>query len=409
MSTWGQNSKPTTVPVRYSDAFESVWKDVNQNFFDPSFLGVNWAEAGARYRAQLAHVHDDDEFEKLVNQLLREIPTSHLHFRVSAESKTMTPSTQIGTLIRSIDGENIVVYVEPTSDAAVKGVHTGDVVLSANDDLRGPWGSLASIEVQHCNQQIEKLSIIREPIGWPYSRPSLQWKIVERSSGTKFGYLRITHFEDDVAPLADQAMLEMANTKGTIIDLRNNTGGNASYLRLMSYLIPKPRMAFVLLSRPFLDRFGHTPQTLDDAILAQIPKVTSAYTKEAILNAFRKNGGGAAFYTEDMGKNVYKGKTVLLVNHATASAAEAFVWDMKGRSGVTVIGQDTAGAIVGAEDFDIPGGWKLTLPTHATWGSDGKIYMDQKTAPDIVIAETRDHLCRGDDAVMKAAVGVLLN
>ena len=110
-----------------------------------------------------------------------------------------------------------------------------------------------------------------------------------------------------------------------------------------------------------------------------------------------------------MGKNAYKGKIVLLVNHETASAAEAFVWDMKGRSGVTVIGQDTAGAIVGAEDFDIPGGWKLTLPTHATWGSDGKVYMDQKTAPDIMIPETRDYLCRRDDTAMKAAVGVLLN
>lgn len=406
--SWGQESQPATVPAKYSEAFEAVWNDINQNFYDPSFLGVNWADTGARYRAQLIHVRNDDEFTKLIDQMLRELPTSHLHFRVSVAAKTMTPSTRIGVLMRKIGDENVVVNVDATSDAAVKGIHSGDVILTANDVLRGPWGSPATVEVKHCNGQTEELSITREPFGWPFERPSVQWKIIMRSTDTKIGYLRITHFEDDVAPLTDQAMQEMANTNGIIIDLRNNTGGNASYVRLMSYLAPAPRMAFVLLSRPFLDRFGRAPDTLDETLLAQIPKVTGAYTTDTIINAFRKNGGGTAFYTEDVGKNVYRGKIVLLVNRETASAAEGFVWDIKGWSGVTVIGQDTAGAIAGAEDFNIPGGWTLTLPTHASWGPDGKIYRDQKTVPDIVIPETRDALCRGDDPVMKAAIGVLL-
>jgi carboxyl-terminal processing protease len=405
---WAQDAHPATVPAKYSEAFEAVWKDINQNFYDPSFLGVNWADTGARYRTQLAHVHDDDEFTKLIDRMLRELPTSHLHFRVSVGSKTMTPSTKIGVLVHKVEGEDVAVNVESTSDAAVKGIRPGDVFLTSKEGLRGAWGSSASVEVKHCNQQIEGLSIVREPFGWPFDRPSIQWKIIARSTDARFGYLRITHFENDVAPLTDQAMQEMADTKGIIVDIRNNTGGNASYVRLMSYLAPTPRMAFVLLSRPFLDRFGRAPDKLDDALLAQIPKVTGAYTTEAIINAFRKNRGGAAFYTEDVGKNVYKGKIVLLVNSETASAAEGLVWNMKGWPGVTVVGQDTAGAIAGAEDFNIPGGWTLTLPTHAAWGADGKIFRDQKTAPDVVIPETRESLCRGDDAVMDAAIGVLL-
>ena len=405
---WGQDSRHAAVPARYSEAFEAVWMDINQNFYDPSFLGVNWADTGARYRAQLASANNDEEFTKLIDQMLRELPTSHLHFRVSVASKTMTPSTRIGVLTRKIGGENVVVSVDTTSDAAAKGLHSGDVILTANDVLRGPWGSTATVKAMHCNGQTEKLSIMREPFGWPFERPSVQWKLIMRSTSAKYGYLRITHFEDDVAPLTDQAMQEMADTKGIIIDLRNNTGGNASYVRLMSYLAPTPKMAFVLLSRPFLDRFGHAPDKLDETLLAQIPKVTGAYTTETIINAFRKNGGGAAFYTEDVGKNVYKGKIVVLVNRETASAAEGLVWDIKGWPGVTVIGQDTAGAIAGAEDFNIPGGWTLTLPTHATWGADGKIFRDQNSVPDIAIPETRDSLCRGDDAVLNAAIGILL-
>lgn len=403
---WGQDSQHPI--ARYSDAFEAVWNDVNQNFYDPSFLGVDWAETGARYRVRLATVHNDDDFTKLIDQMLRELPTSHLHFRVSVASKTMTPSTRIGVLTDKIDGDNVVVSVEPTSDAAVQGVRPGDVVLTSLNDLHGSWGSTASVTVKHCNQQTEKLSILREPFGWPFDRPSVQWKIVARLPHETFGYLRITHFEDDVAPLVDQAMQEMASSKGMIIDLRNNTGGNASYVRLMSYFVADPRLAFILLSRPFLNRFGQAPNKLDDKQLAQIPKVTGAYTTDTIINAFRKNGGGAAFYTESVGKGVYKGRIVLLVNHETASAAEGFAWDIKGWPAVTVIGQDTAGAIAGAEDFNIPGGWTLTLPTHAAWGPDGNIYRDEKTTPDIVVPETRDGLCQGNEAMMKAAIGVLL-
>jgi carboxyl-terminal processing protease len=406
-SVLGQGSRPSTVPARYSNAFEAVWNTVNKNFFDPSFLGVNWADTGARYRAQLSTIHNDDEFEKLIDRMLRDLPTSHLHFRVSVASKTMTPTTKIGVLTHNIGGEDVVVGVEPASDAAVRGVRLGDVLLTHEELLRGPWGSSVPVEVRHCNQQIEKLRIVREPFGWPYERPSMQWKVVARSADKKFAYVRITHFDDDFAPLVDKAMQEIGEASGMIIDLRNNTGGNASYVRLMSYLAPKPGMAFVLLSRPFLDRFGRAPEKLDDTLLAQIPKVTGAYTTEAILDAFRKNSGGARFYTEDVGKN-YKGKVILLVNHETASAAEGFVWDIKGWPGVTVIGQDTAGAVVGAEDFEIPGGWVLTLPTHAAWGPDGNSFRDKAMAPDIVVPETRDSLCRGDDAAMDAAIGALV-
>jgi carboxyl-terminal processing protease len=404
----GQDQHHDQDAARYSAAFEAVWSAIDQNFYDPSFLGINWADVGTRYRTQLPNIDDDGAFKELVDQMLRELPTSHLHFRVSLVSGRTTPATKIGILTHQIDGEDIIIDVDPNSDAGLHSIRPGDVLLTKEDLLRGPWGSPAEVEVKHCNQEIEKLSVDREPYGWPYERPSVQWRIVERSAKTKFGYLRITHLEDDVAPLIDEAMKELAGTTGIIVDLRNNTGGNASYVRLMSYFAPKQRLAFILLSRPFLNRFGRAPEKLDGVTLSQIPKVTGAYTTAAIIDAFRKNGGGAAFYTEEVGKNLYTGKVILLVNQETASAAESFVWNIKGWPSVTVIGQATAGAIVGAEDFSIPGGWTLTLPTHAAWGSDGSLYRDQKSVPDLLVPESRKSLCRGEDAVLDAAIGVVL-
>ena len=407
-SVLGQRPQPAQDSARYSTAFESVWSAIGQNFYDPSFLGVNWTDVGARYRAQLPNVHDDEAFESLIARMLHELPTSHLHFRVSLSSGRTSPATRIGILTHEIDGQDVVVNVEPISDAHIRGIRSGDLLLTKDKELRGPWGSSVQVKVEHCDQQTESLSIDREPYGWPYERPSVQWKIFARSANVKFGYLRITHFEDDVAPLIDKAMQELTGTAGIIVDLRDNTGGNASYVRFMSYLSPTPRLAFVLLSRPFLNRFGRAPEKLDSETLARVPKVTGAYTTAEIIDAFRKNGGGAAFYTEDVGKNLYTGKVIVLVNHETASASEGLVWDIKGWPGVTVVGQTTAGAIAGAEDFNIPGGWTLTLPTHATWGADGNLFHDEKTTPDLVVPESRKLICRGDDAVLDAAVNLLL-
>jgi hypothetical protein len=108
--SWGQVSNKSTVPA-YSEAFEGVWRDIDQDFYDPSFLGVNWAATGERYRVRLADIHTNDDFKELIDQMLRELPTSHLHFRVPVASKTMTPATEIGVLTRHIDGESVVVGV----------------------------------------------------------------------------------------------------------------------------------------------------------------------------------------------------------------------------------------------------------------------------------------------------------
>ena len=44
---------------RYTKAFDAVWKTVDQQFYDPSFLGVNWKAVGEQYRGRAQKVHND--------------------------------------------------------------------------------------------------------------------------------------------------------------------------------------------------------------------------------------------------------------------------------------------------------------------------------------------------------------
>ncbi len=145
-----------------------------------------------------------------------------------------------------------------------------------------------------------------------------------------------------------------------------------------------------------------SPETIQ-----RLPKVTGAYTTDKIIAAFKDNGGGAAFYTEDVGSRRYRGKVVILINQETASAAEGFAAVMKRESNVTLIGQPTAGAVVGAESFPIPGGWTLAVPTHSAWFGNGEIYRDEPTTPTISLPLTRADLCKQQDTVLNKALSLV--
>ena len=395
--------KPSPAESKYAALFETTWRIINDNFYDPSFLGVDWNAVGERSRVKLPTIHDDAAFLLLMSQMLQELPTSHLHLRPPEGQAT----TGIGVGATLIDGQQVITDVDFGSDAARHGLRPGDVIVSSREKVRGNWGSSVQVEVERCDGKTQKIETAREPYDWPSVHPSLRWRLIARSPTLKLGYVKVAHFDDDVAPLVDRAMEELHDTAGVIIDVRNNTGGNASFVRLLSYVTPNSQIAFALLSRPFLNQFGKAPEQMDSSAISRLPKVVGAYTTTNIIDAFRKNGGGAAYYTEDVGTRAYPGKVVVLTNQRTASAAEGFVWAIRGKPNVSIVGQATAGAVVGGEDFELPGGWRLTVPTHGAWGPDGRIYRDQKSIPDINIPLSRADFCHGIDPEMNKALDLV--
>jgi hypothetical protein len=58
--------------------FETVWKTINDKYFDPSFGGVDWTAVKKQYEPQLAGVQSDLEFRDLLDRMLKEIRISHL-------------------------------------------------------------------------------------------------------------------------------------------------------------------------------------------------------------------------------------------------------------------------------------------------------------------------------------------
>lgn len=380
----------------YAEVFEAVWQTVNDNFYDPAFGGVDWKAVRQKYSHEVAKVSDDAALLSVVSRMLGELKVSHLYLRPAQPS-----GSGIAVKTRTIGGKSIVYDIAAASDAMVAGVRIGDELLTPVG--AGPVGSQATIRVRRCDGSESQPRVRRERAWWPPEYPSLRWRSIEKVPGKRIGYIKSGRFDDDAAPLIDAAMRDLKNTTGVIIDVRDNSGGNLSALRLASYFIPEPRMVVALLTRTYLNRQGSAREQLD---VGRLPRVNGAYTTEAIINAMKNNGGGAAFYSERT-PYAYPGRVVVLVNSETGSAGEGFAWMMKGLRSVTLVGSSTAGVLLGGEPFALPGGWTLTVPTHASWGPDGKRYVDRSVKPDVEVTWTRADLCEQRDPDITRALEIL--
>jgi carboxyl-terminal processing protease len=156
-----------------------------------------------------------------------------------------------------------------------------------------------------------------------------------------------------------------------------------------------------LFAQPYLKKLGR-PVTRADVVNG--PKVIGAYADGAVFKAVSDNGGIAVFYTEDLGTKRYRAPAAILIGADTGSAAEGFAWTMRMFTKARLIGRPSAGALLSGETFDLPGGWKLTVPVQGLWGPDGQDYKDKAVPPHEVVALTRADLCSGRDRDLERAM-----
>lgn len=391
------DDKPT-----YPTLFDATWNAVNDNFYDPGFHGVDWKAVGDKYRARLGGVTNDKQFEALASAMLAEIGTSHLY--ILPPSASSASGTGIGVRFHEIDGATIVTSIAPFADARQRGVHEGDRLLTPRDALSGTVGTPADAKFEDCAGNARTVTVHRIGAFSPPPHPGFEWRTFKTADHHTVGYIRIDRFDDGAAELADQAMVELKDTSSIVIDVRANSGGNLSALRLVSYFVDGSRPVAALFARPYLKALGR-PVTGADVLGAF--KTLDAYTDDSIFAAVSAHQGAATFWTDDVGDKRYTKPVVVLIGEDTGSAAEGFAWAMKRAPHVKMVGRKTAGALLSATDIDLPGGWRVVVPVQGVWGADGTDYRDRAVVPDVAVRWTRADVCAGRDPDIAEALSLL--
>jgi len=340
---------------------DKVTSLVEKRHFNPRLHGVDWPKLVDNRRERILSAPTDDAFEKEMDDLVRQLKTSHTGF-LHRQSRRVPARNAISATFQrwSVDGSECWMFqdVHPGGAAFNAGVQAGDVLLTVGDRPVAPPEQPEFGLGESTSMTVRKRD--GKTIRFPLELPGLKSKRIAISTpqpvlfnkipdGT--GYLKVTMFPGavgiDVAADIDKAIQSFNGCNKLIIDLRGNTGGGIGGLRLMGYLTPDKREVGYSLTRK---------------------RAESGYKKEELTRF-------SAFAQEN--------------NLAT------------------IVGTKTAGRLLSGDRFNLGHGYLLGVATaqYLTW--NGKLIEGSGITPDIEVALEPEALLQGRDSQLEKALAIL--
>lgn len=398
----------------------AVRKRVVENHFNVA--GVNYDDWLKSFDERSRELVDMDvvAFEAGVQDLLKELRSSHTGFYHERPNRLLPQHTINATLGKSDwRGNERWFFLDVFEDGPAQsaGIRRGDILHSVDGveyapptmppfrtgtkhalSVSPPEGGAArqvSIEVPR-----RKGNKNLPPILPPKSMSSVM-------IAPTVGLLRITWFPGSMGLGFSKSLdckiaeLRQNGCDRLIIDLRGNIGGGLGFARLGSYLCPDQRPIGFSLT-PKRQRQGYRREDLK-----RIVYPNSRWGFATTLARFAVRDKSIFLLTQGLGFQSFHGRTVLLVNEWTNSAAEMLTSFAAEYRLATIIGTKTAGNVLGAVNFRVSGEYWLRLPVFGWYTSNGTSLEGNGIAPDIAAEVHPEELSRGIDRQLSTALEFL--
>lgn len=111
--------------------------------------------------------------------------------------------------------------------------------------------------------------------------------------------------------------------------------------------------------------------------------------------------------TQGLGKQPFHGHMTVLVNEKTSSAGEMAAQFAKDAKLATLVGQQTAGLVLGSDVFDVGYGYTLYLPVFGWYSPSGSHNEGSGVEPDIPVDIDPMCLAEGKDVQLSKAIEML--
>lgn len=375
--------------AQFEIILEQVWQEVNDNFFDPKFNGIDWNAKRDQYRNRVKSAQSIEEASVIINQMLAELNTSHTHFYsklepayyqllgifndrgFSKQIKKVFPDGKIdypgiGIFTKEINKKIFVSAILDNSPAAKAGLKVGDQILAVDSKPYQPIQSFINtpvkISIQRTPEKVIELTVISKKLDpntifLEAMKDSV--KIIERNT-KKIGYVHIWSYAGDKYQellVNEIAYGKLKNADSLILDLRDGWGGaDPNYLNIFTEKVPV------------------------------LTKIGRDKIKQDLDFQWRK-------------------PVVMLVNEGSRSGKEILAYGFKKYKLGTLIGTKTAGAVVGGSPFLLSDGNLLYLAVIDVL-VDGERLEGKGVIPDLEVPFNLEY-AQGKDPQLEKSIEVL--
>ncbi|MGE5430231.1 MAG: S41 family peptidase [Syntrophomonadaceae bacterium] len=307
--------------------FETIWKEFDTRYSFFEVKKINWDSVYSVYRPQVKKNTTDAELFQIMSSMLNIFKDGHVNL--------YTPH---GTFAYS--GWYTKYPANFISKEAVTKYLSSDYGTLANGYLR--YGK------------------INDNIGYIYIGPNLMGN------------------NDDWTLAIDRIIDSLKNTKGIVIDIRNNGGGSDG-------------LGMIVASR-FCDR----QRTYSHISWRSGPRHADFTQAEPST-------------VQPDGKQQYLKPVALLTNRHCFSSAEGTILMLRVLPNVVTIGDTTGGGSGNPITLQLPNGWSYRLSRWIQYTADMEVFEGKGLAPAIPVGISEADYNAGKDAILEYAVSYLTN
>jgi C-terminal processing protease CtpA/Prc len=381
---------------------KAIKNDLVKSYYDGSYHGL---DLDARFKAaddKINEVTSIDQIFGIIAQTLIELNDSHTFFLPPERADI----TEYGWQMRMIGNKCFVVAVQPGSDAEAKGLKEGDQIYAIDRfqptretlwkiqyvyNLLSPKGGMHLYVIRPSGDrvQFDVLAKITErkrvvDLTWGRVSPDAFDLIRESENHSRLNRQRYIQTSDTFVwkmpsfTLDESKVDDMAdkfkNSKAVVFDLRGNGGGyESALLRLVGNL------------------FDH----------------------DVKIGDMRRRKENKPVTAKARGKNPFAGKVIVLIDSDSGSAAELFARVVQLEKRGTVIGDQSAGAVMRSMVHGHQTGLDIVVPYAVSVTDadivmvDGKSLEQNGVKPDELKLPTANDLAAKRDPVLAYALSLL--
>lgn len=371
---------------------------IKDNYYDPTFHGIDLDDRFKRAEAQLEAALSLGHAMAIIAQAMLELGDSHTYFIPPPRAE----SYDYGWRMQMIGEDCFITGVKPGSDAEAKGLKPGDRVLKI-DPFLPKRGELWKVEYLYGT--LSPRTALKLVVQRPGSAPRELEIASKVTRGQKLVSLSLPRLLNDLDDAA-RAAAASSNHSARV--------GDIAIWKLSSFGFD-PAVADGFIDKTVKGASGLVIDLRGNAggLIATLQQVVGRLFDRDLKLADVKTRRSSKPMTAKARKTPFTGPVVVLVDNSSASAAEMLARLVQIEKRGTVIGDQTAGSVMQATIHPMA----LGIDTIVFYGAsiadadlilpDGKSLERVGVAPDERLLPSADDLASGRDPVLARAVAVL--